>query len=97
MHSLELFESSSSQPARLRLSAGACIRVNSGRLWLTIEGRADDLWLDAGCVWRADSELTVWLSGEPTATFAVLRQRADVSVAAAPAERFNFRIHLQPG
>ena len=76
MQSLELFESSSSEPALLRLSAGACIRVNSGRLWLTIEGRADDFWLGAGSVWRADKQFTVWLSGEPAATFAVLRQRA---------------------
>jgi hypothetical protein len=72
MQSLELFESLSSTPARMRLAAGACIRVSAGKLWLTVEGQSDDVWLSAGAQWCASRDLMVWLSGEPTAKFDVL-------------------------
>ena len=75
MQSMEWFESSSDAPARLQLAAGACIRVRAGRLWLTVEGQANDVWLGAGESWSAAQAANVWLSGEPVAQFAVLRPR----------------------
>lgn len=72
MQSLEMFESLSSAPARMRLLAGAFIRVNEGTLWLTVEGQSEDAWLGVGAQWCALHDVVIWLSGEPTVKFDVL-------------------------
>ena len=73
MQSLELFEFLSSTPARMRMAAGASIRVNSGKLWVTAEGQLEDIWLSAGGQWHAPCDLVAWLSAEPRTAFEVLR------------------------
>ena len=64
MYHLELFELSSSCPSRLHVRAGSHIRVKTGLLWLTVQGRAEDIWLRAGEQWCAPQDLTVWISAE---------------------------------
>lgn len=64
MYHLELFELSSSRPSRLQVKAGSHIRVKTGLLWLTVQGRAEDVWLRAGEQWCAPQDLTVWISAE---------------------------------
>jgi hypothetical protein len=49
------------------LPEGALLRVISGRVWLTLEGRSEDIWLMPGEEWRATAAVRVWLSAEPTA------------------------------
>lgn len=72
MQRLDRFESTSTTARPLRLGAGSTIRVCHGRLWLTMDGQLDDVWLAPGDLWVADRPVTVWLSGEPQAGFELL-------------------------
>lgn len=73
MHHIEHFELSTPQPVALRLSRGGEIRVTAGRLWLTQQGHAHDVWLCPGDSWVLPQPSRVWLSGEPQARFQVAR------------------------
>ena len=53
----------------LKLGAGCVIRVTHGRLWVTLQGDAQDVWLQAGEGWALPDSGTVWLSAEPVAQF----------------------------
>lgn len=75
MQRLDRFESTSATPSRLHVTAGSSIRVCQGRLWLTIEGQLEDVWLAPGEAWHASAHVTVWLSGEPQASFELLHPR----------------------
>ena len=72
MQRLDRFESTSTAARPLRLDAGSTIRVCHGRLWLTMDGQLEDVWLAPGDVWVAGRPVTVWLSGEPLAGFELL-------------------------
>ncbi|SAL77494.1 hypothetical protein AWB71_05480 [Caballeronia peredens] len=39
------------------------LRVMRGQIWLTIEGEADDHWLDAGASVELEPFKTIWVSG----------------------------------
>ncbi|SAK97221.1 DUF2917 domain-containing protein [Caballeronia ptereochthonis] len=39
------------------------LRVTRGQIWLTIEGEADDHWLDAGASVELKPFTTIWVSG----------------------------------
>jgi hypothetical protein len=73
MYRLELFELHTGNPTRMHLKAGNRIRVNAGTLWLTLEGQSDDVWLRTGEQWDAPQDVTVWMSGEPSARIDLLR------------------------
>jgi hypothetical protein len=72
MYRLELFELHTGTPSRMHLKAGNRLRVNAGTLWLTLQGQSDDVWLRTGEYWNAPRDVTVWLSGEPSARIDVL-------------------------
>lgn len=81
MYRIENFELSSSRVAAFTLKAGWIIRVTTGRLWLTVHGHTDDVWLHANESWTMPAVVaTVWLSAEPAAEFQIaqaiaIRQR----------------------
>ncbi len=83
MYRMELFECSAATPIQLRLKAGSGIRVNSGRLWLTVEGQSADIWLHGGEQWSAPRDLQVWLSAEPVASFGLLHPMQPVDARGA--------------
>jgi len=72
MNRVQHFELQSLSSARFCAEANCVIRVTSGRVWLTMEGRLGDVWLGDGdehAVRRGD---VVWLSAEPRAGIAVV-------------------------
>ena len=71
MYQIETFELSSSRAALFRLKAGCVIRVTQGRLWLTLQGQSDDIWLRTGESWTVPVNRTICLSAEPLALFQV--------------------------
>jgi len=69
MYQIENFELPTSRVVAFHSQAGCVIRVTAGRLWLTVQGRPDDVWLHAGQSWTApQGHATVWLSAEPAAS-----------------------------
>lgn len=73
MKQIENFELTAARVAAFQLKAGCVIRVTTGCLWLTLQGRPDDIWLRAGQAWTVPANGTLWLSAEPAATFQVLQ------------------------
>lgn len=73
MHQIELYELRTPRVVALQLKAGSEIRVVRGRLWLTLAGHADDVWLQAGEGWTLPASGSVWLSAEPAADFRIAR------------------------
>lgn len=71
MIQIEHFELATPRPVALALRAGCVIRTTGGRLWLTVQGQPDDVWLQAGECWTLPAPGTVWMSAEPTAAFQV--------------------------
>lgn len=70
MHQISHFELNAARVAAFQLKPGTVIRVTKGRLWLTLEGQAADVWLRTGEHWTLlGRRATVWLSAEPTAQF----------------------------
>ena len=70
MYRIESFEMSTFRAVAFRSRAGAVIRVTAGRLWLTVQGRPDDVWLQAGECWSVPgADALLWLSAEPSACF----------------------------
>ena len=73
MDRIEHFELGTNRTAALALEAGCVIRVRSGRLWLTMQGQPDDVWLQAADWFTLPASGTVWISAEPVAQFQVAR------------------------
>lgn len=48
MKSMHHFELDTNRAARYDADVDCCLRVTSGRAWLTIAGLSIDVWLDAG-------------------------------------------------
>lgn len=71
MYQIDTFELSTSRVALFQLKAGCVIRVTGGRLWLTRQGRAEDLWLRSGECWTVPVNSVLYLSAEPTAAFQI--------------------------
>lgn len=72
MYQIIHFELNASRVAAFQLKPGAVIRVTAGRLWLTLQGQTDDVWLRAGDHWTLPAgRAIVWLSAEPTAEFQI--------------------------
>lgn len=69
MYQIETFELGTSRVALFRLKAGCVIRVTQGRLWLTLQGQSDDIWLHTGERWTVPVNGVLWLSAEPRAEF----------------------------
>ena len=70
MHQIENFELSISRVVAFQAKAGCVIRVTAGRLWLTLQGQPDDVWLQAGESWSVPgANAVLWLSAEPSASF----------------------------
>jgi hypothetical protein len=84
---IEHYELASPRAVALYLGTGSTIRVSSGRLWLTVQGQPQDVWLQAGEGFTLGSAGTAWLSAEPAAQFQVawsVRQPWRWSAAASP-------------
>lgn len=71
MHLIENYELTAPRAVAFQLKAGSEIRVVSGRLWLTLQGQPEDVWLKAGEVWTLPVIGQVWLSAEPAAHFRI--------------------------
>ncbi|MEO8118308.1 MAG: DUF2917 domain-containing protein [Rhodoferax sp.] len=90
MYQIENFEFSTPRVVAYRLKAGCVIRITSGRLWLTLQGSPDDLWLQAGESWTMPVvNGTLWLSAEPAAE---LQMAQPISMRRRPSllQPFNF-------
>jgi hypothetical protein len=73
MYQIDHFELTSPHCVALALGRGCVIRANSGRLWLTLQGHTEDIWLQAGQHHTLAANATVWISAEPRAQFQVAR------------------------
>ena len=73
MYQIEHFELNSARAIAFQLKTDCIIRVTTGRLWLTMQGRLTDVWLHAGDDWTMPSNGKLWLSAEPLAMFQIAR------------------------
>jgi Protein of unknown function (DUF2917) len=73
MYQIEHFELNSARAIAFQLKTNCVIRVTTGRLWLTIQGHLNDVWLQAGDGWTMPLNGKLWLSAEPLAMFQVAR------------------------
>lgn len=73
MHLIENYEVRTPDVLAFQLRAGSEIRVVTGRLWLTLAGFPEDVWLQAGEAWRLPENGRLWLSAEPVADFQIAR------------------------
>ena len=76
MYQIEHFELNSARATAFQLKTNCIIRVTTGRLWLTLQGRLTDVWLHAGEDWTMPSNGKLWLSAEPLALFQIARPLA---------------------
>ena len=81
MYRIEHFEFHDARAQALRVRAGSLLRLSAGRLWITLEGGSEDIWLQPGEQWCAPRAARLWLSAEPRARFEVLHAVAQVSAA----------------
>jgi hypothetical protein len=56
-------------PTRWVIDRPQTLRVTRGQIWLTIEGEADDHWLDAGASVELKPYTTIWVSGTADASW----------------------------
>jgi len=56
-------------PTRWVIDRPQTLRVTRGQIWLTIEGEADDHWLDAGASVELKPYTTIWVSGTKDASW----------------------------
>jgi uncharacterized protein YaiE (UPF0345 family) len=73
MHQIENHELRTPGVLAFQLQACSEIRVVTGRLWLTLEGFPEDVWLQAGEAWTLPANGRLWLSAEPVADFQIAR------------------------
>ncbi|WP_313818138.1 DUF2917 domain-containing protein [Cupriavidus sp.] len=87
MRELRTFElDEPGKPVSWRVRHGQSVAVLEGRLWLTIEGQAADIWLRPGDVFALPEGAQVWLSGEsPLARFQLAETPAPLSLERAAA------------
>ena len=76
MVQIENFELKTPRVVAMQLKARSEIRVVSGRLWLTLEGHAEDVWLQAGQTWMLPVNGKLWLSAEPFSEFRIAQATA---------------------
>ncbi|WP_114973039.1 DUF2917 domain-containing protein [Rhodoferax ferrireducens] len=73
MHQIENHELRTPGVFAFQLQACSEIRVVTGRLWLTLEGFPEDVWLQAGEAWTLPANGRLWLSAEPVGDFRIVR------------------------
>jgi Protein of unknown function (DUF2917) len=73
MRQIEHFELTTPVAVALRLAGGCIFRVTYGQVWLTLQGRLEDIWLQAGASWTLPVAGTVWVSADSVARFQLLR------------------------
>jgi hypothetical protein len=56
-------------PTRWVIDRPQTLRVTRGQIWLTIEGEADDFWLQAGASVELKPYTTIWVSGTKEASW----------------------------
>jgi hypothetical protein len=56
-------------PASWVIDRPQTLRVTRGQIWLTIEGKADDHWLEAGASVELEPYSTIWVSGSRDASW----------------------------
>jgi hypothetical protein len=61
--SVEMLELGGGEPRRLAADGGLVLTVIAGTLWMTAEGRAQDLFLAAGATLVLDSEVNAVVEG----------------------------------
>ena len=71
MYQIDTFELNTARVALFRLKAGCVVRVTGGRLWMTHQGQAEDIWLGTGEHWTLPMSDVLYLSAEPTVTFQI--------------------------
>jgi hypothetical protein len=71
MHLIEHYELKTPRVVAFRLKAQSEIRVLRGRLWLTLAGLPEDVWLQPGQAWTLPVNAQLWLSAEPVAAFQI--------------------------
>jgi Protein of unknown function (DUF2917) len=76
MYQIEHFELNSARVIAFQLKTDCVIRVTTGRLWLTMQGHLNDVWLQAGDDWIMPLNGKLWLSAEPLAMFQIARPLA---------------------
>ena len=76
MYQIEHFELNSARAIAFQLKTDCIIRVTTGRLWLTMQGRLTDVWLHPGEDWTMPSNGKLWLSAEPLALLQIARPLA---------------------
>ena len=73
MRHIEHFELSAGSVVALQIRAGSALRVTRGRLWLTLAGQPNDIWLLPDQCWVMPVHGTLWLSAEPVAEWQLVQ------------------------
>jgi hypothetical protein len=78
MKSVQHFELDQHTACRHYAHTDCCIRVISGRLWLTVEGESHDAWLAANAEYVIAKGHAAWLGAEPVACIAIIARHDPV-------------------
>lgn len=73
MHTDEHINLSNEFPIALSLKAGDLLQVNTGCIWLTLQGHARDVWVRAEESWSLPLNARVWIGTDNGANFLVRR------------------------
>lgn len=76
MKSVQHYELDQNSASSFDADTDCRLRVTSGRVWLTLEGQLDDVWLNADAEYAIAKGSTVWLGAEPAACIALVSRNA---------------------
>ncbi|RKP48999.1 DUF2917 domain-containing protein [Trinickia fusca] len=85
MREIRIFEMEQDEPATVwSIARPLVVTVTAGQLWLTLEGDAEDYWLDTGQSFRLPAGARAWVGagrGDVRMTAASIGSRAQPGVA----------------
>ncbi len=96
MQNSQHFQLDTPQTLALRLGAGDMVHVTQGCIWLTLEGHARDVWLNAHDSWSLPVGATVWFSADSAAAFTVSSQAAPPRAVDASRPEARIPAHWAP-
>lgn len=96
MQNSQHFHLDTPQPLALHLGAGDMIHVTRGCIWLTLEGHARDVWLNAHDTWSVPLGAKVWFSADTAAAFTVSSQSAPPRAAGTSRQGSRIPAHWVP-